>query len=80
MFSSKVSTSHGKATSMRTKGPRATSGTSPAVALHHRLIRRRREIALLAISAGTAFAGILFHEATLIFAALVPALASHGQR
>lgn len=43
-------------------------------------VRRRREIALLAIALGFVIAALLLHEPFLILMSIFPALASYGQR
>lgn len=43
-------------------------------------VRRRREIALLALSLGFVIAALALHEPFLILISLFPALASYGQR
>jgi len=43
-------------------------------------VRRRREIALLALSLGFVLAALLLHEPFLILISIFPALASYGQR
>jgi hypothetical protein len=45
-----------------------------------KMVRRRREIALLALSLGFVIAALALHEPFLILISLFPALASYGQR
>ena len=69
-------------TMTNTTGSEPRSPRTPTVARlrARKTLRRRRELALLALALGFVAAAIFFDEPALILVSVFPALASYGQR